>query len=53
MWNKNDKKEMYKTDYLRKGSFITKIADTGCFIHQELIPDIQLKTNEWPFMGKS
>ena len=51
MWNKNDKKEMYKTDYLRKGSFTTKIADTGCFIHQELMPDIHLKTKRMAFHG--
>jgi hypothetical protein len=43
---KNDKKEIYKTDYLRKGSLTTKIAEftrcsahTGCFLLQGLIPN--------------
>lgn len=41
MQKKKNKKELYKSDYLRKGSFSTKVADIGCFILQELIPDPQ------------
>jgi len=44
---------MYKTDYLRKGSFTTKIAHIGCsFCRNSYLIPIN-KQNQWSFMGKA
>jgi hypothetical protein len=51
MCNKKDKKEMYKTDNLRRGLFTTNIAHTVFHSPNSHLMPIK-KQNQWSFMGK-